>query len=695
MANRNPLPSPEAKLFSCLSKDTASIPDFLFSQSAAGVYAMALDAPLDAERIQNDAETFRQFMDRLRLVKVNRKFIESCGLDDSGRLLGKPLRSLLPSEAEGLALLRLLFRNATEPFLKNLMGTAQPRAKAGCACWLNSDCLPVFDDQGLFVGFIGLVSEKGSGTTAWESPDEILWLHRFFCESTKDLLFCIRVEDNGAFVIEYLNAQAAAVIQKPKSELEGKRVEEIFSEKNTGKVLAQYRRCIAEGKTITYEEDPVVATGQYHFRTMLSPVRDRSGRITRLFGISQDQTELRALGLSTLKAKQLESLGILASGIAHDFNNILSVMLGFTELSLESESVDKEVRRNLQHVIKTGRRAKDLVQRILAFGKSEGGEYKPVRLQDIVTEAYHFLRESIPANFQVTVQTDSDCPMIFGDQVQLHQMIVNLGINAYHAMCSTALPSERPKDLRLGLRSVVLKTSPDDTCEFIPGVHAEVTVSDTGTGIPADVLDHIFEPYFTTKDAGFGTGLGLPIVYGVVKSHKGFITVKTDTGKGTTFTICLPVLQGARDEKAAVAAAQPALSLRGNERVLLVDDEVVAAGLYEHTLKSYGYKVSKCTSAEEALDRFETDPDRHQILVTDLTMPVKSGLDISERVLAIRPDTPIVLFTGFGTEAIRTQTEKLGIKHMLQKPFPVEELVKAIRMSLDESTQAKRKGARR
>lgn len=418
--------------------------------------------------------------------------------------------------------------------------------------------------------------------------------------------------------------------------------------------------------------------------------RDAEGRPLRMVGMATDITELRGERERTrsieerlLQAQKLEAIGTLASGIAHDFNNVLAVILGFTELALEHPGLDSEVLRNLNHVVKAGKRARDLVNRILSFGHRSEPEFIPIRLQEIIDEAYLFLRPTIPASIDIRMEVDPACPAILGDPTQVQQVLVNLMTNAYHAMMDLDKPRNSDNHrMTVGLAVTEVLENVPGAFELPPGRCATLSVADTGMGMPDEVIERIFEPYFTTKEVGFGHGLGLPVAYGIVKAHHGAIVVHSHPGRGSTFQVHFP-LYLSEAAPGDDPLPEPLAALRGRERVLVADDERFVARLYRQILMGYGYRVTTCGSGPEALDRFEQDPNGFDALVIDLTMPKLSGFELARKARKVRPGIPIVICTGFNVQAILPRARKMGIDHVIQKPFPMVSLAKVLRSALD------------
>ncbi len=409
-------------------------------------------------------------------------------------------------------------------------------------------------------------------------------------------------------------------------------------------------------------------------------IRDKDGRPASILGVSRDISERKVaeaeknhLEAKLQQAQKMEAVGTLAGGIAHDFNNILSAVIGYTELGLNDASDNPELKRKMEQVLKAGYRARDLVKQILAFSRHAEHEMITVMAKPVISEALKLLRASIPSTIEIRHNLESDS-MIFGDPTQIHQILMNLCTNAEHAM------GESGGILDIGLRDVHFdETSADRNPGTTPGPHLCLTVSDTGTGIPEEIMVRLFEPFFTTKDPDKGTGLGLSVVHGIVRSHRGAVTVESNPGKGTVFRVYLPIVEKTTPPKYETS---PPFQT-GSERILFVDDEKSIAAMGSEMLSQLGYHVVVCTSSVEALEAFRAHPDQFDLVITDMTMPRITGAKLAEEMLRIRPDIPIILCTGFSRSINEEEALKIGIRAFTMKPISIEQIAKTIRHVLD------------
>ena len=400
-----------------------------------------------------------------------------------------------------------------------------------------------------------------------------------------------------------------------------------------------------------------------------------------LFGIFRDITERKRAEREKEKledqlrqAQKMESLGTLAGGIAHDFNNILGVIIGSSEILAMTDAVEEASKATLSNILSASQRAKELVRQILAFSRHAKQEKILLNLKPLVRETFDFLRASIPANIQLKQQFAPDTDTIMADPTQMQQVLMNLCTNAAHAMEGDGgvLEVELSK-ASLGPEDV--QFDPD----LEPGKYVRVTVSDTGRGIARDIIDKVFDPYFTTKEKGKGTGLGLSVVHGIVKAHGGAIRVDSEVGKGTTFQVLFPGAQGKESPE-----VKSALTLAGGtERILLVDDEKALADIEKQMLSWLGYDVEVRTSAIEALEAFRANPQKFDLVITDFSMPQMTGTKLARQMTQIQPGVPIILCTGFSEQLDENQTLSSGIKSVLLKPLVAKELAEEVRKAID------------
>ena len=388
------------------------------------------------------------------------------------------------------------------------------------------------------------------------------------------------------------------------------------------------------------------------------------------------QAEEERLKLETQlqQAQKMESLGVLAGGIAHDFNNVLYSIIGYTELTMDDVPEGSVAQKNLKEVFKGAMRAKDMVQQILAFSRKAETIKKPIKLQSVVREAIKLLRTSIPSTIEIRQNIDANCSPAFADSTQIHQVVMNLSTNAYQAM------REKGGVLELTLMEEEISSS-DSNLDLMQGKYLKLIVSDTGYGIDRVLIDKIFDPYFTTRGLDEGTGMGLAVVHGIVKSHGGDIKVYSELGKGTIFHVYFPIAETIPVEP-KVISAEPAP--RGTERILFVDDEQPIVSMAHQILERLGYQVTPRTSSVEALEAFRAKPDAFDLVITDMTMPNMTGIELTSGLKGIRPDIPIIICTGFSEMIDGNKAKSMGILGYIMKPIDKDEIARTIRKVLDE-----------
>jgi signal transduction histidine kinase/DNA-binding response OmpR family regulator len=395
--------------------------------------------------------------------------------------------------------------------------------------------------------------------------------------------------------------------------------------------------------------------------------------------IEEAEAERIELQQHLQRSQKLEALGTLAAGIAHDFNNILGAMIGYAELALLKTPEGSKSRDSIGMVLTAGERAKDLVKQILAFSRQTEEERKPIQITHIVNEVIKFMRASLPTTIEIHKDIGSDIGIILADPVQIHQVLMNLFTNAHHAM------SQEGGVLDIQISSVNLgpetAAAPPD---LKPGLYVRVTVRDTGYGMDALTLARIFDPYFTTKEKGVGTGLGLAVVHGIVQKYGGGIAVQSEPGRGTQFELYFPVVQ---KESVAERPIQKDLPT-GHERILLVDDDQLHLEVVQKTLEYLGYDVESRVNSVDALTLFSATPHRYDLVVTDMTMPAMTGDKLAMELMRIRADIPVILCTGYSDKIMEEKAKAMGIKAFVMKPVLIAQMARAVRDALDNRMDA-------
>ncbi len=415
---------------------------------------------------------------------------------------------------------------------------------------------------------------------------------------------------------------------------------------------------------------------------MTSIRRDEKGDITHYEGIvldisdkKQAEIEKGRLQSQLQQSQKMEAVGTMAGGIAHDFNNILAIILGNAELASADAPDSNPASESLREIHRASIRAKDMVRQLLVFSRKTDEDSKPLNIAPIITESMKMLRSSIPTSVEFKQHISDDSYSVMGDAAQINQIVMNLVINAADAM------SEGGGLLEVTLEKIILQE--EKACfdwVLSPGPYVRLRMRDTGEGIEPEIMKRIFDPYFTTKEVGKGTGMGLSVIHGIVKRHGGGILVESERGKGTVFEIYFPALEKTEEEE-----KEPAGEIKGgSERILFVDDEEPMVNLYRRHLERLGYDVKSTTKPVEALEWFKADPDQFDVIITDMTMPRMTGDRLAAEVLKIRPHMPVIICTGYSERMSAKKAEALGVRKYIEKPIDLRNLASSLREVLDE-----------
>jgi PAS domain S-box-containing protein len=501
--------------------------------------------------------------------------------------------------------------------------------------------------------------------------------YRDLADSLPQVIF--EVDLNGT--LTYINHNAYVLFGYTQEEIaKGFNVLEAFIPEDKERVALDIMLNI-QGQKLGRQEYTAVRKDGTRFPVSVHANRVLRGQTaTGVRGILIDLTatklaeeEKKRLEIQLQQAQKMEAIGALAGGIAHDFNNILSAIIGYTELAMLNEGAE-HCTAELKEALIAANRAKDLVKQILAFSRQTDEDRMPVRVALVAKEAVKFLRATIPATIEIKTRLDEKSGAVLANSVELHQIIMNLCTNAQHAIGEQA-----------GILEVEVKNAEIDLAQknavidLEIGSYVKLSVRDTGYGMGADTIKRIFDPYFTTKEIGVGTGLGLAVVHGIVKKCGGAIRVESELGKGTTFHIYLPKA----DMTASIKAEQPKTIEGGSERILFVDDEKMLVDIGQQALQRLGYDVVSRTSPIEALELFKAKPDFFDLVITDKTMPGITGDVLAKELMSIRPNLPVIICTGYSQTIDHERAKQIGIKAFVMKPILINEIAAAVRKVLD------------
>ncbi len=454
-------------------------------------------------------------------------------------------------------------------------------------------------------------------------------------------------------------------------------------------LIAEKSRSIVMNNIVTGYEKPYEATGlrkngeEFPIRIEARniPYKGKTARTVEFRDITGQklaEEEREKLQAQLTQSQKMESIGTLAGGIAHDFNNILSGIFGFSQLAQKHMVNNPEkAEKDIEQVLEGARKATELVQQILTFSRKSTHKKQPLAIFIVIKEALKLLRASIPTTIEIK-ETIVSKATVMADPTKIHQIIMNLCTNAYHAMLETG------GVLAVGLREVDF--SQKDCIpglNIVPGRYLKLEVSDTGIGMESTTMEKIFEPYFTTKTPDKGTGLGLAVVFGIIEEHNGYIKVYSEPEQGSTFHIYFPIIEKTPDPYIMKKGEESPKS--GSETILFVDDDKAVLNSIQALLQELGYTIIPFSDGKKALEAYKKNPDRFDLVITDMTMPGITGLQLAKKILKLQPEQPVVLCTGHSELINREKALATGISEYFEKPVLVKELSKVIRTVLDEA----------
>jgi PAS domain S-box-containing protein len=493
--------------------------------------------------------------------------------------------------------------------------------------------------------------------------------YRHLVENINDVIYATDVHG----VLTYVSPAVEAQSGYTPAELIGHRFADYVYWEDRQRILQQFEQRLA-GHLAPSEYRIVTKAGEVRWIRSSSRRISQGDRVLGVQGVYIDITEQRRLEEQLRQAHKMEALGTLAGGMAHDFNNLLGIMLGNTELALleRPEGQPTATRRHLEHIHQACLRARALVRQILSFSRKTPQVLQLCHFAPIVQESLALMRALIPTTIDLRLAITAAADVVLADPVQLQQVVINLVTNAAQAM------EPAGGVIEVGLVDLALDETAARRHDLQPGTYVRLTVWDTGHGIEPTIMARIFDPYFTTKEVGNGTGMGLAVVHGIVKHYGGAISVQSTLGQGASFQVYLPVR-----EAATVLASPQTVSLSsGQERILFIDDEPALVSMGKECLESLGYEVVTETSSQAAFTLFVRQPQRFDLVITDMTMPGMTGKELAYELRRIRPDIPIILCTGFSHHLNEEQTTAIGMCTLLRKPFGLRELTETIRAIL-------------
>jgi PAS domain S-box-containing protein len=525
---------------------------------------------------------------------------------------------------------------------------------------------PLRDHNGETIGFWGITRDRTQQKLAEKALQKSEEQYRLLVNNASDAIYI-----TGQGRIAFCNPKTAKITGYTNEELAGLVFVDMVHPEDKGLIHESRHNATAQDSAPDVFSFRIY-TKQKELRWVeLSAVGITWDGRPATLNFLRDVTHQKSTEERLKQAQKMEAIGTLAGGIAHDFNNILSAILGYAELAMGLCSENQELQNDLSEVLVAGQRAKDLVYQILAFARQSDEGLKPVSVGLIAKEALKLIRSSIPSTIDIRPKIISKSP-VMGNPTQIHQIVMNLCTNAAHAMqTSGGVLSVELCDVQLGAQPEL---------GLPAGNYLKLSVADTGCGIAPEIMGAIFDPYFTTKGLGEGTGMGLSVVQGIVEKYGGKITVESQLGKGSTFTIFLPVAKASYPEAPQAALAE---MKRHGESILFVDDEAAIAKMGGRILERLGYQVTIRTSSIEALNLFSNKPDAFDLVITDMTMPNMTGEHLAKEMMRIRPDIPIILCTGYSKQINKELALEMGIKAFVFKPIVQKDLAQAIRKVLE------------
>lgn len=541
----------------------------------------------------------------------------------------------------------------------------------GGRIWAEVKSNAVYDENLELKGLVGITRDITKRKIAEDALRESEEKFRAIFNSVQDAIFM----KNREGVYTLANAGMERILGMKAAEITGMKSNAFLGPADLAHVNEIDAKVFA-GNTVESEEILAVKGTPKTLQTFKVPIRNSAGEIIGLCGVARDITQTRQLESKLRQSQKMEAIGTLAGGIAHDFNNILASIMGYTELALcRNLPKSSAALQDLQSVLKASYRAKDLIGQILTFSRQTESGKKRVQLTPIIKEAVQFLRATLPSTIRIRECYYSSPCNIMADQIQIHQVMMNLCSNAAHSM------HEKGGVLEVSLQDIYLEEEINFQHKLWPGEYVRLSIRDTGHGIDPVILGRIFDPYFTMKGTGEGTGLGLSVVYGIMKNHGGSVTIESELGKGTVVHAYFPVFDRLDivDEVAA-----PDIQ-RGSEQILFVDDEEPIVKLQKEILEYIGYKVYATTSVHDALEEFKKNAHSFDMVITDQTMPSMTGLKFADELIKIRADVPIILCTGFSAELTPEKVKGRGIRKIVYKPLSIHDWAQIIRGALDDN----------
>jgi PAS domain S-box-containing protein len=543
------------------------------------------------------------------------------------------------------------------------------RRKDGSVFYTENTVTEMVDDSGNRSGVVSVVRDITARRQAEEDRSRLMTAIEHTVEG-------ITITDADG-IIEYLNPAFETITGYSHDDIIGREADVVLAGRHDETFHKPLQETMSSG--VSWSGHLIRKRrgddASYDVELTITPVYDIAGTIAHYVSVERDVTREVKLERELRQSQKMEALGTLAGGIAHDFNNILMPITLNTELALRTTGEPAKTSENLRYVLDAAQRGRELVKQIIAFSRRKEQKREPVRIAPVIREALKLLKASLPATIEMRENTD-DKPsdVVLADPTQIHQVLINLCTNAAHAM------RKGGGVLNVSLASIeVDQNTASSHADLKPGPYLRMTVSDTGEGMNREIMERIFEPFFTTKERSEGTGMGLSVVHGIVRNHRGAITVYSELGRGSAFNIFFPRMEVSLERESISPLDIPT----GEERILLVDDEEPVLRSERTMLESLGYKVIAVDKSNEALNLFRAHPSEFDLVITDQTMPIMTGSELTRKLMQLRRDIPIILCTGFSEAVDEHKARAEGIREFVMKPFTTKEMAESIRRVLD------------
>ena len=648
---------------------------------ASGLFQDITEQKRAEKALRESENNFRSLLDRLgegfaivdaeeRWTFANPAAASIFGVRPS-QLVGHSLRDFVTEDTYQTILCQTAQRRLGESGTYEI----QIRRPDGEQRYLSLSASPYLGESGEYLGADGLFMDVTERRLAENALRESQERYQELFNNTTDAIFWFRVETDGTFVVESFNPPTEARIGRTSGELAGQPLHAMLPKPYADAVEANYRRCVEAGHPIRYEETIELSQGSMSFQTLLVPIRDGGGRITRIVGFSQDITQSKQAEAALRQAQKLESLGVLAGGIAHDFNNLLTAILGnlnIAQMKISPESPGLPYLENAERIVL---KAAELTKQMLAYSGKGRFIVKPHDLNQVVQELTHLLNVSISKKVLLQYSLAHALPAIEADAAQIQQVVMNLVTNASEAI------GDREGVIGIHTRLQTLDEAMLETAfagqQLKPGAYAILEITDSGSGIGPEILGRIFDPFFSTKQSG--RGLGLSAMLGILRGHHAGIQIASEVGKGSTFTLFFPVAPGAH----TLETARPKqVSDRFHGRVLLVDDEADVREASSAILEVLGLQVVTAVDGQDALERFSAERGTLDLVLLDLTMPRMDGREAFQELRRLQADIPVILYSGYSEQESLGEILAQGCTGFLQKPFQLSELRTALQQVL-------------